>query len=173
MPASFMVSSMHLDVREFPRKMVLGSLGRQKHSGKVRDLFPSLLCRKRDSWLLVEHRPIHQPAELPAPPNTPKMAAGHSLRPVHLRVGNGAQERHDFSVVQEKPDQRYGGLLFLPAHLSQDVRRGGRDGLGERERSVRLAGGSRTSTAGQPQWDSTDRQLAHRAGCMSCNTKQA
>lgn len=26
MPASFIVSSMHLDVSEFPRKMVLGSL---------------------------------------------------------------------------------------------------------------------------------------------------
>ena len=27
MPASFIVSSMHLDVSEFPRKIVLGSLG--------------------------------------------------------------------------------------------------------------------------------------------------
>lgn len=52
-----------------------------------------------------------------------------SLCAVDLGMGNGTEERHDFSIVQEESDQRDGGFLFLSAHLAQDVRGRRGDGL--------------------------------------------
>ncbi len=53
----------------------------------------------------------------------------YSLRAADLGVGDGAEERQDFTVVQEESHQRDGRLLLLTTHLAQDMSRGRRDGL--------------------------------------------
>lgn len=58
---------------------------------------------------------------------------GHSLGPLHLGAGDGADEGHHTSIVQQQPYQGHGCLLLLSAYLTQDVGSRRRDWLG-RER---------------------------------------